>query len=456
MRAPLALGPLAAEGFGVRRSGLRWLKPDGYVCRPGELIAQAEICLVRRGGSAQAPFAGERLLQVALAPPVGGRLRIEDRTSAGGWLDFLAVHNWNPEEVVASIETADEDSDCPTPLPLRRLMLAARAMTQVIDVQTGLLPGWNLHARAWWGEAAPPRTTLLSVGICDATGFVRGELGGFAELFEAASFPAHLVHATEHPIAPCAPILLEQLKRTPAELEEISDNLRRVLGKGPVAPTPDDYLFAGAFLAQMSSSPLLQTYDILGPQGLTRLPAAGVVMLSVAAEPGVMLRHRKLGYAIQVYGYNLSGEATAMRAWIERTFERITRSVDDVRRDLERLIDETHARTGARFIIVNRMSSSGREIVGNYATFEAPLDATLRTVRAKTLNLMLHDLAASRPVSILDLDALGAAFGGRHLPDGLHSSGPLQDALRQELLRLLEPRAQSTRNSIGMSAAPAA
>ena len=454
MSTPLVLGPLAAEGFGVRRSGLKWLKPDGYVCRAGELIAQAEICLVRRGGSGPTPFAEERVLQVALAPPVAGRLRIEDRTSGGGWLDFLAVHDWKPEEVVASIET--EEAGSASPLALRKLMLAGRTMTQVIDVQTGLLPGWNLHARAWWGEAAAPATTLLSIGICDITGFVRGEQGGFTELFEAAGFPVHVVHATEHPVAPCAPILLEQMERTPAQMEEISDNLRRVLGKGPVAPTADDYMFAGALLTQMSSSPLLQTYDILGPQGLTHRPAANVVMLSVAAEPGVMLRHRKLGYAIQVYNYNVSSAATAMRAWIERAFEPVTRSIDDVRRGLERLIDETHARTGARFIIVNRMSSSGREVIGNYALFEAPLDATLRTVRAKALNLMLHELAASRPVSILDLDALGAAFGSRHLPDGLHSSGPLQDALRQELLRLIEPEAQSTRNSIGISAAPAA
>ena len=148
-----------------------------------------------------------------------------------------------------------------------------------------------------------------------------------------------------------------------------------------------------------------------------------------------MLRHRRLGYAIQVYAYNLSGAGPAIRSWLERAFEAVTRSPDDVRRDLERLIDETNARTGARFIIVNRMSSSGRETITSYAAFDAPLGETLRSVATKTTNLMLHDLAAGRPVSIVDLDALAAAHGGgRHLPDGLHQSGPLQDALRAELL----------------------
>ena len=435
MRTPLTLGPLAAGGFGVRRSGLRWLRADGHVCRPGELIAQAEIRLVNRGSKAPLPFAGERTLQVALAAPVAGRLRVEDRSSAGGWLDHLAVHDWNAEEVMGSIKTPDEAGLTSTPLPLRRLMLAARRMTWVMDVDSGLVPGWNLSARAWWGESAAPASTLLSIGICDTTGFVRGELGGFAEMFEAASFPAHVVHATEHPIAPCAPILLEQLLRTPAELEEISADLRRVLGKGPVAPTPDDYMFAGAFLAQLASSPLLQEYDVLGSDGLVRLPPADVVLLSAAAEPGRLLRHRRLGYAIQVYAYNVSGAGPAIRAWLERAFEPVTRAQDQVRRDLERLIDETHARTGARFIIVNRMSSSGRETITSYAAFDPPLGETLRSVAAKTMNLMLHDLAQGRPVSIVDLDALAAAYGGRrHLPDGLHQSGPLQDALRRELL----------------------
>ena len=431
---PLALGPLAAEGFRIRRSGLRWLRSDGHVCRPGELVALTQVRLAPRGATTT-PFAEERTLQVAVASPVGGRLRIQDRSSAGGWLDFLAVHDWDPGEIVGSIETEGGSGDAEPPRPLRRLMLAARRLSWLTDVDAGLLPGWNLSARAWWGETAAPAATLLSIGICDTTGFVRGEQGGFAELFEAADFPAHVVHATEHPVAPCAPVLLEQLLRTPAELEEIAADLRRALGKGPVPPTADDYTFAGAFLAQLSSSPLLQQYDILGPDGLTRLPAADVILLSAAAEPGRMLRHRRLGYAIQVYAYNLSGAGPAIRAWLERAFETVTRSPDDIRRDLERLIDETNARTGARFIIVNRMSSSGAETITSYAAFDAPLGETLRSVAAKATNLMLHDLAADRPVSIVDLDALAAAHGGaRHLPDGLHQSGPLQDALRRELL----------------------
>lgn len=454
MRTPLALGPLAAEGFGVRRSGLRWLRPDGHVCRPGELIAQVELRIVHRGASAPLPFAGEQTLQVGLAAPVGGRLRIEDQSSAGGWMSFLAVHDWAAGEVVASIET--DAAPTQAPLTLRRLMLAGRKLVRMTDTHTTLLPGWNLQARAWWGETGAPAATLLCLGVCDMTGLLRGDQGGFAEMFELAAFPAHIVHATEHPIALCAPMLVEQLLRTPAELEEIAFNIRRTLWKGSVTPTADDHLFAGALLSQLSSSPLVQQYDVLGADGLKRLAPADVILLSAMAEGGRLLRHRQLGYTLQIYNYDLDAAGPAMRAWLKGLFETVTRSVEDVRRDLERLIDETHARTGARFIIANRMSTLGRETIDNYSGLPAPLDEQLTSVRAKAINLMLHDLAESRPVSILDMDALATELGARrNLPDGVHSTGLLQDAVRRELLKLLAPD-QSTRNSISISTAPAA
>ncbi len=453
MKTPVALGPLGAEGLGVRRSGLRWMRPDGHLCRAGELIALTQIRLLNRGWKAAMPFAGERTLQVALAAPTAGRLQVQDRSSAGGWMDSLAVHDWDPAEIVGCIETPGESDLAPQPIPLRRLMLAARRLTWLTDVDAGLLPGWNLAARAWWGEGEARPVTLLSIGICDSTGFVRGEEGGFAELFGLAGFPAHIVHATEHPIAPCAPVLLEQLSRTPAEVEAIAADLRQALATAPVTPTADDYLFAGAFLAQLASSPLLQPYDILGDQGVVRIPGPDAVLLSAAAEPGRLLRHRRLGYAVQVYNYNLTAAGPALRSWLQSAFGPVDRSADEIRRDLERLVDEAHARTGARFIIVNRMSSSGRETIDSYAAFDAPLEATLPSVAAKSVNLMLHELARSRPVSIIDVDALAAEFGAHsHLPDGLHQSGPLQDALRRELLVQLQQTVQSTRNSMARAA----
>src|SRR5207253_328890 len=80
-------------GVTVTRSGLRWLRGDGYRCRAGEIVAYCNIGF--DGEGAAEAFAGEAFdLQVALAPRVGGRIRQAPRLSQGGYLDRLAVHPW--------------------------------------------------------------------------------------------------------------------------------------------------------------------------------------------------------------------------------------------------------------------------------------------------------------------------------------------------------------------------
>jgi hypothetical protein len=76
------------------------------------------------------------------------------------------------------------------------------------------------------------------------------------------------------------------------------------------------------------------------------------------------------------------------------------------------------------------------------------MSATLSSIAAKELNLMLHDIAGHRDLVIIDVDAIAADLGGaEHLPDGIHQSGPIQAALRVEILHALEdlrPEAQIT------------
>ena len=89
-------------------------------------------------------------------------------------------------------------------------------------------------------------------------------------------------------------------------------------------------------------------------------------------------------------------------------------------------------------MILNRMSTSGYEDISSYMGFDAPLSDTLSNVAAKELNLMLQDIADTRDLSIIDVDSIAAELGGaRHLPDGIHQSGAMQVALRQEILHNL-------------------
>ena len=128
----------------------------------------------------------------------------------------------------------------------------------------------------------------------------------------------------------------------------------------------------------------------------------------------------------------------ALRAWLANSFEPVRRRIDDIKRDYQRLFDTVGAETGARFLLLNRMSTSGHEDVTSYAAFDAPMADTLETIAAKELNLMLHDLEESHDIEIIDVDAIAAELGAAaHLPDGMHQSGLMQRVVRDEILRAL-------------------
>ncbi len=440
MTRPLRLGPLVAEGLVVRRSGVHWLRPDGHHCRAGEIIAFCNLSLEPAGMrllGAQ-PFAHERALQVAFAPRIGGTLRINAAESGGGFLTLLGVTDWNPGDVIAHIEPSEAgpvDGTAGTDAA-RLLLLAGRRMSWAVDVDDGLLPGWHIRARAWWGDTNDERPTLLSVGFCDATGVIRGETAGFVEMFEAATFPAQVVHVSEHPATPCAPFLLEQFLRTPADHAAIAADLTQALSS--TATTSDDLIFGGALLAQLTHSPMRDTYDLLTSTGLRRQKHADAILLSLGAEARSILRHRTLGYSLQILAHDLRAAGPAMRAWLASSFEPAPRSFDDIRRDYTRLMDTVGAATGARFLILNRMSTSGREDIASYAAFDAPLGDTLANVAAKEMNLMLHELADERDLFIVDVDAAAADLGGAaHVPDGVHQSAAMQARLRTSVLEVL-------------------
>lgn len=449
MTLPLSLGPLAAEGFVIRRSGIHWLCEDGHLCRPNEVIGYCNISLERTSGqrAGQFPMADELELQVAFAPAIAGRLQIGSGHSPGGYLSVFGLQDWNSDDVVARLDPS------PDPLTdsladagaaqtgcgrLRLLLLAGRRMSGLADVDYGLLPGWHSRSRAWWGDQAGPLSTLLCIGICDAAGIVRGNEIPFVEAFEASAAPVQLVYVPDHPVVPCAPILLEQLERTQAERQAIAADLAAGLGSGRTPASADDWLFAGALLSSLERSPMLEGYDVLTPTGLRRMGPPDAVLLSLSAEVQSVLRHKKLGYSLQMLRHRQASAGPAVKAWLNSAFEPVKRNVDDIRRDYRRLIEALAAKTGARVLILNRMSTSGYEDILSYAPFDAPMRETLEHVAAKEMNLMLHDLACDCDFSIVDVDAIAAELGGTdHLPDGIHHSGEMQSVLRSEIIRVL-------------------
>jgi hypothetical protein len=114
--------------------------------------------------------------------------------------------------------------------------------------------------------------------------------------------------------------------------------------------------------------------------------------------------------------------------------------VADIGCDFRALADRVRERTTTALLVMNTRSTSGFETFHSYAPFDRPLGNMLGSVRAKELNLMLHDLARERNVSIVDNDAIAAELGATHLPDGVHNSATMQAELRREILRILRGR----------------
>ena len=181
-----------------------------------------------------------------------------------------------------------------------------------------------------------------------------------------------------------------------------------------------------------------EKYNILTASGLQVAGPPAAIMLSLNAEFATVIRHKKLDYCLHIMRHHLNAAGPVIREWLATAFQIVQRRTADIKRDYERLFDLVSRETGARFLIVNRMSSSGQEDITNYAAFDAPMADTLQTVAAKELNLMLHDLASSHGIDIIDIDCIAGELGASaHLPDGTHQSGLMQQFVRTEILNCL-------------------
>ncbi|SFK35484.1 hypothetical protein [Methylocapsa palsarum] len=442
-KVPLRLGPLAPDGFIVRRSGIRWLCDDGRLCKAGDIVAYCNLGLggasVARLVSRAAPFADEaRDFQVGFATPVGGRLRRVDESSQGGFLDRMDdFQEWRPDFVIGHIECEGEGASTEPAGDVRLFFAAGRRATGLAEDRSGFLTGWNERSRAWWGEGKGRFGTLLSLGICEQVGVILGDRLPFADLFDAVSGPAHAVFIPDEAQSPCAAVVKEQILRSKTEAGAIAADLAKGMLAGPAVPNASDWIFAGCLLASLGKSPMTDHYDMLTRSGLSRTGPPDAVVLSLMAEGPVVLRHKELGYTVHCVRSRFAGPA--FFEWLRSSFEQVKRAPADILNDYRQLIDAARAHGDAKILIMNRMSSSGHEDVFNYAAFDQPLSDTLTTIHAKEMNLMLHDLARESAIGIVDVDAIAADMGGAaHLPDGVHSSGALQAEIRAEILHILD------------------
>jgi len=427
----------------VRRSGIRWLRDDGALCQPGEVIAYCNIGVIPTD-DAPRPFAGETLdLQVAMATRLGGRLRRAQDASRGGFFDLLDHFlQWTPDYVIGTIEPPNGQPIADADGELRLMMTTGQRPSDIIDNRKGLASGSHHISRAWWSDAPGPMGVILAQGICDMLGVVKGDSMAFLELFGDAPGSAHVIYVDDGPVVPSARQLLEEIRRTPEERAVIAHDLMQSLATGAITPTPADWIFAGVVLNNLQRSPLTRRFDVLSRHGLAQSRTVDAVLLTVNSEPAYISRHKRLGYSLHCHNFRLAQAGPAFQRWYVDTFEIKSYPIESVAADYRALIGaiREHAPT-AQILVLNAMSTMGAEDLHTYAAYDAPMGAALETVRNKDLNLMLADLATELDLVVIDADAIASELGGqRSIPDGLHQNGPMQSELRAEVLRVLRAR----------------
>jgi hypothetical protein len=441
-RARVSTVPIALPAIGgpasIVRSDFRWLRRDGDRCDANEIVAWCNV----RDASGTPPggaFPEEfRDLHVAIAACVPGRVTYDASSARGGHFDYLPwLARWRAGESIGGLDV--DPGVVANGSAVRAMMLAGRRVVEAAEDRSALLSGWHDRQRAWWGDGGGAPSTLLGIGICEQAGLFRGDTHPFHDWFAATRGPAHVVYVPDHVLVPAAAVLVEQVRRSDAEAKAIRDDFAQSFAK--TDPTPTDWMLAGALIGALLRSPLTDPWTVLDDRGAKRGKGADAVLLSLNAEQLWQWRHKKLGYALAIHVYRVQEATPALRSWLLRDFEVQRRTVDDAGRDYDALMPVLRAQGVRAILALNQMSTSPREDIVSYASFDAPLAGQVGSVRAKDLNLMLHDVARRHDVAIVDNDAIAADLGTAvHLPDGVHGSRALHAELRAETLRLLRAR----------------
>lgn len=452
----LVLPPLSAAPARMRRSGLRWRRQSGAEVKAREPVA---VCYVRLSGvgDAPVPLAEEQNdLQVLLAPRSDCQFHRKADASEGGYRDLVEAGEWRPGEYVADAESLTGSAE------LLPMILAGRRGFESGEGRGSLLAGWHERVRGFWpGTGKNDRYgTVLSLGTCEQNAVFRGEDTAFLSWFTRAAGPAQLISVSDERCVHSSAVLLQHLRRTPAEAlaitravhEWISQRVSRSSvesfpGFAPDAargtlrgrwPEAQEISFAFHLLSEaMGTSPILERTEILTASGIAELPPPEAIALTLGSELAHHYRHRKTGWLIALHDFRFGPFiGPGVMDWLREDFEPVKRTVEDMQRDLAALADEVQARTGGTLIVQNLISSTIADRVSNYAWLGDTVDETL-TVRGNEANLMLGDLTRDHAIVMIDSDALAAEQGVAQVPDRFHASGSLVEAQRSEVHRVL-------------------
>lgn len=434
---PLRLAPVGDAGQ-LGRSGIRWLRGDGEPCQAGDVVGVCNVGV--RGAPGERAFLGERDdLRIALVLARSGILRHGQRISRGGWMDQMHQQfRWQAGQVVGQLEVEDDDGE-EAGAALRLLGLAGRRVNDLAEDRSGLLSGWHDRKRAWHLAEAAPAGSVVGLGICELGPVLKGLDGAFLEMLGAVPGSVHVADVSDAPLVHSARVLIEQIERTDDDRAALAQDFAGMMAACLAGDAAGDCIFAGTLVKALSRVAANEGAEVLTHAGIAAIGPPHALVLSINGEGPVRYRHRTLGYTLNCYDYRFRQLSRAAMDWIKASFVPEPHTVDDARRDLLDLAGRVRrSDPGRRILVLNSVSTLMRDDTLSYDIHDAPLAQTLRGVRAREMNAMLHDVAGESGVAVVDSDALAAEFGvGRSVPDGIHQGAELQAALRGEILRVL-------------------
>jgi hypothetical protein len=453
----LRMPALSASPLRLRRSGLRWLHRTGDRVQAREPLA---VCYVRLADSGMndrhLPLRDEQNdLQVVLAPSNACTVRYREEFSKGGYQALVEGGDWRAGECIADAESLQGSG------VLLPLVLAGRRGFENGEGRGGLLAGWHEKVRGFWEGAGEGRFgTVLALGTCEQTAIFRGEDNAFLPWFARAPGPAQIAAVGDERCVHSSAVLLQHVRRTPAEARAITDAVYSWIGErigradpgsfpafqpesapGTLQgrwPEAQDILFALHLLAEaVGASPILERSEVITGRGIQELNPPDAVALTLGSEQARHFRHRRTGWIVAIHGFRFGPFiGPGVTEWLRRDFEPLTRTVADWQRDLAALADEVKARTGATLLVQNLVASNAPDRVSNYSWLGDAFDECV-PVMGNEANLMLSDLTRRHSISMIDSDALAAELGVSHCPDRYHASPELVEAQRAEVHRVL-------------------
>ena len=272
--------------------------------------------------------------------------------------------------------------------------------------------------------------------------------------------PAQIVAVSDERCVHSSAVLLQHVRRTPAEAIAITEAVYSWIGERIAQALPgsfpafqpesaqgtlqgrwpesQDILFAMHLLAEsMGTSPILERSEVITGRGIVELNPPDVIALTLGSELARHFRHRRTGWIVAMHGFRFGPFiGSGVAEWLRRDFEPMTRTVADSQRDLAALADEVKARTGATLLVQNLIASNVADRISNYSWLGEAFDDSVPVI-GNEANLMLSDLTRHHSIAMIDSDALAAQLGVKHVPDRYHASVELIEAQRNEVHRVL-------------------